>query len=177
MNPFKPLPIYNVDVAKKYKSADFGALPPHIFAIANETYSALYRSNKSQCVVISGESGAGKTESTKLIIQFLAQKSNTRSLIQDQILEASPILEAFGNAKTVRNDNSSRFGKFIEVQFDKDGNIQGALILQCKHVLFSFVLYCGSFLLIKLSTLFSSSRKSKRSCHFLILFFYRSFSI
>ena len=130
MNPFKNLPLYDMDHVKKYKTANFGDLPPHIFAIANETYLSLSKRRFNQCVVISGESGAGKTESTKLILHFLAQASAKKSLIQDQIIEASPILEAFGNAKTVRNDNSSRFGKFIEVQFDEEGSIKGAIILQ-----------------------------------------------
>lgn len=130
VNPFKNLNIYDMDCVKRYKAASFGDLPPHIFAIANETYLSLNKMHQNQCVVISGESGAGKTESTKLILHFLAQASLKKSLVQDQIIEASPILEAFGNAKTVRNDNSSRFGKFIEVQFDKDGSIKGALILQ-----------------------------------------------
>lgn len=78
----------------------------------------------------SGESGAGKTETTKLLINFLASVSSKKTLVQEQILDASPLLEAIGNAKTVRNDNSSRFGKFLEIQFDQNGNIIGSLTRQ-----------------------------------------------
>ncbi|KAI3647637.1 hypothetical protein MP228_007858 [Amoeboaphelidium protococcarum] len=134
VNPYKQLDIFGGDLVRRYyemgKSKVITDMDPHIYAIANEAYSQMLRKQENQCVVISGESGAGKTESTKLILNFLATVSSKKSLVQDQIMDASPILEAFGNAKTVRNDNSSRFGKFLEVQFSSDGSIAGALTLQ-----------------------------------------------
>ena len=90
----------------------------HLFAIGSSAYAALNKTGESQVVVISGESGAGKTESTKLVMQYLAAVNKSPSnLVTEQILEASPLLESFGNAKTVRNDNSSRFGKYLEIHF------------------------------------------------------------
>uniref|UniRef100_A0A8C1JL08 Myosin VIIAb n=1 Tax=Cyprinus carpio TaxID=7962 RepID=A0A8C1JL08_CYPCA len=130
VNPYQLLPIYTPDHIRLYTNKKIGEMPPHIFGIADNCYFSMQRNNKDQCCIISGESGAGKTESTKLILQFLAAISGQHSWIEQQVLEATPILEAFGNAKTIRNDNSSRFGKYIDIHFNKRGAIEGAKIEQ-----------------------------------------------
>ncbi|XP_061574799.1 myosin VIIAa isoform X2 [Cololabis saira] len=130
VNPYQLLPIYAADQIRLYTNKKIGEMPPHIFAIADNCYFNMQRNNRDQCCIISGESGAGKTESTKLILQFLAAISGQHSWIEQQVLEANPILEAFGNAKTIRNDNSSRFGKYIDIHFNKRGAIEGAKIEQ-----------------------------------------------
>ncbi|KAL0437382.1 UNVERIFIED_CONTAM: Myosin-9 [Sesamum radiatum] len=104
----------------KYKEAPLGELSPHVFAIADAAYRAMINEGKSNSILVSGESGAGKTETTKMLMQYLAYLGGRK--------ESNPVLEAFGNAKTVRNNNSSRFGKFVEIQFDKLGRISGAAI-------------------------------------------------
>ncbi|GFO48953.1 myosin-viia [Plakobranchus ocellatus] len=130
VNPYEILSIYTTEQINMYRDKKIGELPPHIFAIADNSYSNMKRYQHDQCVIISGESGAGKTESTKLILQFLAAVSGQHSWIEQQILEANPIMEAFGNAKTIRNDNSSRFGKYIDIHFNEKGVIEGARIEQ-----------------------------------------------
>uniref|UniRef100_A0AAQ5ZU17 Myosin VIIBb n=1 Tax=Amphiprion ocellaris TaxID=80972 RepID=A0AAQ5ZU17_AMPOC len=132
VNPYKDYPIYSNDQVRLYQGRKLGELPPHIFAIAESCYFNMTRHLRNQCCIISGESGAGKTESTKLILQYLAAVSGELSeqQIEKQILESNPILEAFGNAKTIRNDNSSRFGKYLEIFFNKDGVIEGARVEQ-----------------------------------------------
>ncbi|XP_069845597.1 unconventional myosin-VIIb [Dipodomys merriami] len=128
VNPFQMLPLYTMEQVQLYYGRHVGELPPHVFAIANSCYFNMKKNKRDQCCVISGESGAGKTETTKLILQFLATVSGQHSWIEQQVLEANPILEAFGNAKTVRNDNSSRFGKYIDIYFSPSGVIEGARI-------------------------------------------------
>uniref|UniRef100_A0AAQ4PVW2 Myosin VIIBb n=1 Tax=Gasterosteus aculeatus aculeatus TaxID=481459 RepID=A0AAQ4PVW2_GASAC len=133
VNPYQAYPLYSVDqVGLMYHGRQLGELPPHIYAIAESAYGNMTRNLRNQCCIISGESGAGKTESTKLILQYLAAVSGELShqQIEEQILQSNPILEAFGNAKTIRNDNSSRFGKYLEIFFNKDGVIEGARVEQ-----------------------------------------------
>eukprot|EP00899_Mesostigma_viride_P015795 jgi/Mesvir1/24216/Mv10927-RA.2 len=132
VNPFCRLPhLYNSAMMDYYKGKELGELSPHVFAIADSSYRTMYKEKVSQSILVSGESGAGKTETTKLIMQYLAYMGGQRDKegdkpVEQQVLESNPLLEAFGNAKTVRNDNSSRFGKFMDIQFDKRGRISGA---------------------------------------------------
>ncbi|GJN20508.1 hypothetical protein PR202_gb07895 [Eleusine coracana subsp. coracana] len=133
VNPFAKLPhLYDMHMMEQYRGVQFGELSPHVFAIADASYRAMVGENCSQSILVSGESGAGKTETTKLIMRYLTfvggrATGNIRS-VEQQVLEANPLLEAFGNARTVRNDNSSRFGKFVQIQFDKSGRISGAAV-------------------------------------------------
>ncbi|XP_074276435.1 myosin-15 isoform X2 [Silene latifolia] len=133
VNPFTRLPhLYNAHMMEQYKGAPFGELSPHVFAVADVAYRAMMCEKRSQSILVSGESGAGKTETTKLIMQYLTYMGGRASgddrSVEQQVLESNPLLEAFGNARTVRNDNSSRFGKFVEIQFDMNGRISGAAI-------------------------------------------------
>ncbi|XP_061353959.1 myosin-12 [Gastrolobium bilobum] len=133
VNPFRRLPhLYAIHMMEQYKGAAFGELSPHLFAVADTCYRAMINENGSQSILVSGESGAGKTETTKMLMRYLAfmgGRSRTEGrTVEQQVLESNPVLEAFGNAKTVKNNNSSRFGKFVEIQFDKNGKISGAAI-------------------------------------------------
>ncbi|KAK7819479.1 myosin-15 [Quercus suber] len=133
VNPFTKLPhLYDVHMMEQYKGAPFGELSPHVFAVADASYRAMIDDGRSQSILVSGESGAGKTETTKLIMQYLTyvggRAAGDDRTVEQQVLESNPLLEAFGNARTVRNDNSSRFGKFVEIQFDASGRISGAAI-------------------------------------------------
>lgn len=133
INPFQRLPhLYDGHMMEQYKGAPFGELSPHVFAVADVSYRAMINEGKSNSILVSGESGAGKTETTKMLMRYLAflggRKATEGRTVEQQVLESNPVLEAFGNAKTVRNNNSSRFGKFVEIQFDKHGRISGAAI-------------------------------------------------
>lgn len=130
INPFKKLPIYSPDTISIHSHPDVHkTLPPHVYDIAHHAYEDLLLNNTNQSILISGESGSGKTECTKQCLQFLAEVAGSEDGVEQKILEANPILEAFGNAKTVRNDNSSRFGKWSETHFDKNGKICGSYII------------------------------------------------
>ncbi|KAL9309691.1 putative myosin ATPase [Arabidopsis thaliana] len=133
INPFQRLPhIYDAHMMQQYKGAPFGELSPHVFAVADVAYRAMINEGKSNSILVSGESGAGKTETTKMLMRYLAYLGGRAvtegRTVEQQVLESNPVLEAFGNAKTVRNNNSSRFGKFVEIQFDKQGRISGAAV-------------------------------------------------
>ncbi|XP_014602848.1 PREDICTED: unconventional myosin-Va isoform X1 [Polistes canadensis] len=127
-NPYNELPIYGNDTIWAYRGQAMGDLEPHIFAVAEEAYTKLEREGHDQSIIVSGESGAGKTVSAKYTMRYFATVggSTTETQIEKKVLASSPIMEAIGNAKTTRNDNSSRFGKFIEIQFNKTYNITGA---------------------------------------------------
>merc|ERR1712002_897204 len=137
VNPYKKLPIYSEKVIELYKGKKRHEVPPHVFAITDIAYRSMLQDRDNQSILCTGESGAGKTENTKKVIQYLtavAGRHNTKpdekpqGKLEVQLLQANPILEAFGNAKTVKNDNSSRFGKFIRINFDASGYIAGANI-------------------------------------------------
>eukprot|EP00887_Chlorella_sp_A99_P001914 scaffold18.g1914.t1 len=137
VNPFAAMPhLYGVHMMEQYRGRALGDLSPHVYAVAEDAYRQMRHDGRSQSILVSGESGAGKTETSKLLMQYLAwaggytdggRVSSSRS-VEQQVLESNPLLEAFGNAKTVRNDNSSRFGKFTEIQFNAQGRISGAAI-------------------------------------------------
>ncbi|EDV19560.1 uncharacterized protein TRIADDRAFT_51158 [Trichoplax adhaerens] len=130
VNPYKRYPIYTDEVVELYKSKKRHEVPPHIYAITDQAYRCMLLEREDQSILCTGESGAGKTENTKKVIQYLAAVAGAAKggELEAQLLEANPILEAFGNAKTIRNDNSSRFGKFIRINFDAAGFIVGANI-------------------------------------------------
>ncbi|KAK7862317.1 hypothetical protein R5R35_014678 [Gryllus longicercus] len=128
INPYSELPIYSTDTIFAYRGQAMGDLDPHIFAVAEEAYTKLEREQRDQSIIVSGESGAGKTVSAKYAMRYFATVggSATETQVEKKVLASSPIMEAIGNAKTTRNDNSSRFGKFIEIHFSPQYHIQGA---------------------------------------------------
>ncbi|XP_058256278.1 unconventional myosin-IXAa isoform X5 [Hemibagrus wyckioides] len=130
INPFKFLPVYNPKYVKMYDNHQLGKLEPHIYAVADVAYHAMLQRKRNQCIVISGESGSGKTQSTNFLIHHLTALSQKgfASGVEQIILGAGPVLEAFGNAKTAHNNNSSRFGKFIQVNYQESGTVRGAYV-------------------------------------------------
>uniref|UniRef100_A0A087XBW6 Myosin heavy chain 6 n=3 Tax=Poecilia TaxID=8080 RepID=A0A087XBW6_POEFO len=137
VNPYKWLPVYNQEVVVAYRGKKRSEAPPHIFSISDNGYQYMLADRENQSILITGESGAGKTVNTKRVIQYFASiaavpggkkdaASEKKGTLEDQIIQANPALEAFGNAKTIRNDNSSRFGKFIRIHFDNRGKLASA---------------------------------------------------
>ncbi|XP_067090448.1 unconventional myosin-Va-like isoform X1 [Osmerus mordax] len=127
INPYESLPIYDSDIINAYSGQNMGDMDPHIFAVAEEAYKQMARNERNQSIIVSGESGAGKTVSAKYAMRYFATVSSSSDAnIEDRVLASNPIMEAIGNAKTTRNDNSSRFGKYIEIGFDKKHHIIGA---------------------------------------------------
>ena len=128
VNPYKHLPIYSKEILSEYSNERLGSLPPHVFGIAEDAYSRMMLLRRNQSIIIGGESGSGKTESAKLVISYLATKSGGFTPLNQSLVQSSPILESFGNARTIRNNNSSRFAKYLQIDFGKDGEItQGYL--------------------------------------------------
>lgn len=129
VNPYFDIPkIYSSDTIKLYQGKSLGTMPPHVFAIADKAFRDMKVLKMSQSIIVSGESGAGKTENTKFVLRYLTESYGTGQDIDDRIVEANPLLEAFGNAKTVRNNNSSRFGKFVEIHFNEKSSVVGGFV-------------------------------------------------
>ncbi|XP_069081974.1 unconventional myosin-Ib isoform X1 [Pleurodeles waltl] len=131
VNPYRSLTIYTPEKVEEYRNRNFYELSPHIYAISDEAYRSLRDQDKDQCILITGESGAGKTEASKLVMSYVAAvcgKGAEVNQVKEQLLQSNPVLEAFGNAKTVRNDNSSRFGKYMDIEFDFKGDPLGGVI-------------------------------------------------
>ncbi|XP_044049853.1 unconventional myosin-Va isoform X7 [Siniperca chuatsi] len=128
INPYETLPIYGADIINAYSGQNMGDMDPHIFAVAEEAYKQMARDERNQSIIVSGESGAGKTVSAKYAMRYFATVSGSTSEanVEQKVLASNPIMEAIGNAKTTRNDNSSRFGKYIEIGFDNRFRIIGA---------------------------------------------------
>ncbi|XP_053317883.1 unconventional myosin-Va isoform X4 [Spea bombifrons] len=128
INPYEQLPIYGADIINAYSGQNMGDMDPHIFAVAEEAYKQMARDERNQSIIVSGESGAGKTVSAKYAMRYFATVSGStnEANVEEKVLASNPIMEAIGNAKTTRNDNSSRFGKYIEIGFEKRLRIIGA---------------------------------------------------
>ena len=134
MNPLKAMSIYGKQVSNHYQKCENvrDNLPPHVYATAEQCFREMIRSQQSQCILISGESGSGKTETCKYLVQHLLNRTKPFELcLNAKIQQVNPLLEAFGNAKTRINDNSSRFGKYLEIYFEQDGTVVGGKPFIC----------------------------------------------
>ena len=172
INPYKRLPIYTESVARMYIGKRRTEMPPHLFAVSDEAYRNMLQNGENQSMLITGESGAGKTENTKKVIAYFASVGASQQevhgkkvvddsgvkkvTLEDQIVQTNPVLEAFGNAKTVRNNNSSRFGKFIRIHFSKKGRVASCDIEHCEF-------WCLNLNNLSIITRFRSPWKI--SCH------------
>lgn len=133
MNPYQRLPIYGKEVMEQYRNKYLYEVQPHVYALGDDTFRSLRQRKRDQCVIVTGESGAGKTEAAKQFMEYLTfvcAGGGDAEIIKKKLLDSNPVLEAFGNAKTQRNDNSSRFGKYMEIQFDGAGKPLGGAIRQ-----------------------------------------------
>uniref|UniRef100_A0A8C5MDR4 Unconventional myosin-Ia n=1 Tax=Leptobrachium leishanense TaxID=445787 RepID=A0A8C5MDR4_9ANUR len=131
VNPYKQLDIFTPEKIEEYRNCNLYQLKPHIYAVADDAYQSLRDRDRDQCILITGESGAGKTEASKLVMSYVAAvcgKGAEVNQVKEQLLQSNPVLEAFGNAKTSRNDNSSRFGKYMDIEFDFKGDPVGGVI-------------------------------------------------
>uniref|UniRef100_A0A6I8Q0D2 Unconventional myosin-VI n=1 Tax=Xenopus tropicalis TaxID=8364 RepID=A0A6I8Q0D2_XENTR len=129
VNPYFDVPkLYTSEQIKQYHGKSLGTLPPHVYAIADKAFRDMKVLKMSQSIIVSGESGAGKTENTKFVLRYLTESYGSGQDIDERIVEANPLLEAFGNAKTVRNNNSSRFGKFVEIHFNEKNSVVGGFV-------------------------------------------------
>lgn len=142
INPYKKLALYSTDLVETYVKRGPFQLPPHIYAVAASAYRWLTDRNEDQFIIVTGESGSGKTEAARIVLQFLVLVSGDIpevKLIKDRLVQANTLLEAFGNARTMKNDNASRFGKFLDIQFDYKGDPVGGYLTHCK----SYKFECG----------------------------------
>ncbi|XP_065053093.1 unconventional myosin-Ia-like [Rhopilema esculentum] len=131
INPYKGIPIYGTKYIEDYRSRNMYEMPPHVFSLADDAYRSMRDYHVDQCIIISGESGSGKTEASKIVMRYVAAvsgKGEDVNRLKEQLLQSNPVLEAFGNAKTIRNDNSSRFGKYMDLEFDYKGDPIGGFI-------------------------------------------------
>uniref|UniRef100_A0A3B4WI83 Myosin motor domain-containing protein n=1 Tax=Seriola lalandi dorsalis TaxID=1841481 RepID=A0A3B4WI83_SERLL len=153
INPYEQLQIYGEEVINAYSGQNMGDMDPHIFAVAEEAYKQMGRDERNQSIIVSGESGAGKTVSAKYAMRFFATVGGSANdtNVEEKVLASSPIMEAIGNAKTTRNDNSSRFGKYIQIGFSRGFHIIGAnmrtYLLEKSRVVFQ-VCVCSCCVLV-----------------------------